>query len=92
MCKTLPQKFRRVSVAELFAHGRVPLTGDEIAGEIEVPEAKSFAMLEMGDVVIGRMASGAGYGCFSCRPFRAVDWRRASQVRAWRPDCACRHR
>jgi N-methylhydantoinase B len=53
---------RASDIADLFARGRVPLTGDEIAGEIEVPEAKSFAMLEAGDVVIGRMASGAGYG------------------------------
>jgi N-methylhydantoinase B len=54
---------RASELSALFARGEVPLSADAIpAREIEVPEAKSFNLLAEGDVLIGRMASGAGYG------------------------------
>jgi N-methylhydantoinase B len=54
---------RGSNIAELFAAGIVPGSPEEIgASEIFVPAAKSFEMLDEGDVLIGIIASGAGYG------------------------------
>ncbi|HXR13574.1 MAG TPA: hydantoinase B/oxoprolinase family protein [Solirubrobacteraceae bacterium] len=54
---------RRSNIAELFAAGTVPGAPEEIgAAEIFVPAAKSFETLDEGDVLIGIIASGAGYG------------------------------
>jgi N-methylhydantoinase B len=54
---------RRSNIAELFAAGTVPGAPEEIsAAEIFVPAAKSFETLDEGDVLIGIISSGAGYG------------------------------
>jgi len=54
---------RGSNLAELFAAGVVPAAGEEIgAGEVEVLAAKSFSMIDEGDVLIGVGGSGAGYG------------------------------
>src|SRR5580692_2099621 len=54
---------RGSNIAELFAAGIVPGSPEEIgAEEIFVPAAKSFEMLDEGDVLIGIISSGAGYG------------------------------
>jgi N-methylhydantoinase B len=54
---------RGSNIAELFAAGTVPGSPEEIGcAEIFVPAAKSFEMLDEGDVLIGIISSGAGYG------------------------------
>ncbi len=54
---------RGSNLAELFAAGRVPLSADEVsAREVDVIAAKSFSMIDEGDLLIGVLASGAGYG------------------------------
>jgi N-methylhydantoinase B len=54
---------RGSNVYELFAAGRIPLSTDEIGrAETEIIEAKSFIDIRGGDVVIGSMSGGAGYG------------------------------
>jgi N-methylhydantoinase B/oxoprolinase/acetone carboxylase alpha subunit len=54
---------RGSNIAELFAAGIVPGSPEEIgASEIFVPAAKSFETLDEGDVLIGIISSGAGYG------------------------------
>jgi N-methylhydantoinase B len=54
---------RGSNLAELFAAGRVPLHADEIeAREVDVIECKSFSTIDEGDVLVGVLASGAGYG------------------------------
>ncbi|HEY1776447.1 MAG TPA: hydantoinase B/oxoprolinase family protein [Solirubrobacteraceae bacterium] len=54
---------RGSNIYELFAAGVVPGTPEEIAAtEVFVPAAKSFEMLDEGDVLIGIISSGAGYG------------------------------
>jgi N-methylhydantoinase B len=57
------QVLRGSNIAELFAAGTVPCSPEEIgAREIFVPAAKSFESLDEGDVLIGIISSGAGYG------------------------------
>ncbi|HLW96124.1 MAG TPA: hydantoinase B/oxoprolinase family protein [Solirubrobacteraceae bacterium] len=54
---------RGSNIAELFAAGRIPLSPEEIgAAEIDVVAAKSFEMIDEGDVLVGVLASGSGYG------------------------------
>ena len=54
---------RGSNLAELFAAGRVPLSAGEVsAREVEVIAAKSFSMIDEGDLLVGVLASGAGYG------------------------------
>jgi len=54
---------RGSNIGELFAGGRVPLSGDEVeAREVEVIAAKSFSTIDEGDLLIGVLSSGAGYG------------------------------
>jgi N-methylhydantoinase B/oxoprolinase/acetone carboxylase alpha subunit len=54
---------RGSNLGELFAAGRVPASADEIVGaQIDVLAAKSFSMIDEGDVLIGVCASGAGFG------------------------------
>jgi N-methylhydantoinase B len=54
---------RGAGLAARFAAGEIPLSPEDMtAGTVEVPEAKSFTMLDEDDVLIGRMSSGAGYG------------------------------
>jgi N-methylhydantoinase B len=54
---------RGSNIAELFAAGTVPCSPEEIgAREVFVPAAKSFESLDEGDVLIGIISSGAGYG------------------------------
>jgi N-methylhydantoinase B/oxoprolinase/acetone carboxylase alpha subunit len=54
---------RGSNLAELFAAGRVPVDGEQIgAREVEVLAAKSFSMIDEGDVLVGVGGSGAGFG------------------------------
>jgi N-methylhydantoinase B len=54
---------RGSNIAELFAAGHIPLSPEEIgAAEVDVVAAKSFEMIDEGDVLIGVLASGSGYG------------------------------
>jgi N-methylhydantoinase B len=54
---------RGCNLSELFAQGRVPTSADEVdSREVEVLAAKSFSVLDEGDLLIGVMASGAGFG------------------------------
>jgi N-methylhydantoinase B len=54
---------RGSNLAELFAAGRVPLSADEVsARETDVIAAKSFSMIDEGDLLVGVLSSGAGYG------------------------------
>jgi N-methylhydantoinase B len=54
---------RGSNVGELFASGRIPLSADEVAArEVDVIAAKSFSTIDEGDLLIGVLASGAGYG------------------------------
>jgi N-methylhydantoinase B len=47
----------------LFAAGRIPGSPEEVeAREVDVIAAKSFSMIDEGDLLIGVLASGAGYG------------------------------
>lgn len=54
---------RSSNLRELFASGRIPLAPAEIGcAEVEEVAAKSYTLIGENDVVIGVMASGAGYG------------------------------
>ncbi|HEY7965568.1 MAG TPA: hydantoinase B/oxoprolinase family protein [Solirubrobacteraceae bacterium] len=54
---------RGSNIAELFAAGRIPLSPEEIgAAEVDVVAAKSFEMIDEGDVLVGVLASGSGFG------------------------------
>jgi N-methylhydantoinase B/oxoprolinase/acetone carboxylase alpha subunit len=54
---------RGSNLDELFAAGRIPLSADEVGSrEIDVVAAKSFTTLDEGDLLIGVLASGAGFG------------------------------
>ena len=54
---------RGSNLAELFAAGRVPLSADEVsAREVDVIAAKSFSTIDEGDLLVGVLAGGAGYG------------------------------
>ncbi|HEX4033365.1 MAG TPA: hydantoinase B/oxoprolinase family protein [Solirubrobacteraceae bacterium] len=54
---------RGSNIAELFAAGHIPLSPEEIgAAEVDVVAAKSFEMIDEGDVLVGVLASGSGYG------------------------------
>jgi N-methylhydantoinase B len=54
---------RGSNLARLFAEGRIPLSGEELdAASVYVPAAKSYIVLDEGDVLIGGLSSGAGYG------------------------------
>jgi N-methylhydantoinase B len=54
---------RGSNLGELFAGGRVPLAPQEIGcREVDVLAAKSFTMIDEGDVLIGSIGNGAGYG------------------------------
>jgi N-methylhydantoinase B len=51
------------NVAELLSSGHIPLSAAELtARATEVQEAKQLTRLEIGDVLIGAVGSGAGYG------------------------------
>jgi N-methylhydantoinase B len=54
---------RGSNLDELFAAGRIPLSADEVGSrEVDVVAAKSFTTLDEGDLLIGVLASGAGFG------------------------------
>jgi N-methylhydantoinase B len=54
---------RGSNLDELFAAGRIPLCAEEVGSrEIDVIAAKSFSMIDEGDLLIGVLASGAGFG------------------------------
>jgi N-methylhydantoinase B len=54
---------RGCNLGELFSQGRVPVTGEEVdCREVEVLAAKSFTTMDEGDLLIGVLASGAGFG------------------------------
>ena len=54
---------RGSNLEQLFAAGRIPLSADEVdAREVDVIAAKSFSMIDEGDLLIGVLASGAGFG------------------------------
>jgi N-methylhydantoinase B len=54
---------RGSNLDELFAAGRIPLSADEVdSREVDVVAAKSFTTLDEGDLLIGVLASGAGFG------------------------------
>ncbi len=54
---------RGCNLAALFAGGTVPATPQEIeCAAVDVLAAKSFSMLDEGDVLIGSIGNGAGYG------------------------------
>jgi N-methylhydantoinase B len=54
---------RGCNLRELFAQGRVPVSGDEVeCREVDVLAAKSFSVLDEGDLLIGVIGSGAGFG------------------------------
>jgi N-methylhydantoinase B/oxoprolinase/acetone carboxylase alpha subunit len=54
---------RGCNLDELFAAGRIPLSAEEVdAREVDVVAAKSFTTLDEGDLLVGVLASGAGFG------------------------------
>jgi len=54
---------RGCNLGELFSRGRVPISAEELdCREVEVLAAKSFTMMDEGDLLIGVLASGAGFG------------------------------
>ena len=54
---------RGSNLDELFAAGRIPLSAEEVgAREVDVIAAKSFSTIDEGDLLIGVLASGAGFG------------------------------
>ncbi len=54
---------RGSNLDDLFAAGRIPLSADEVGSrEVDVVAAKSFTTLDEGDLLIGVLASGAGFG------------------------------
>ena len=54
---------RGSNLGELFAAGRIPLCAADVsAREVDVIAAKSFSMIDEGDLLIGVLSSGAGYG------------------------------
>jgi N-methylhydantoinase B len=54
---------RGSNLDELFAAGRIPLSAEEVGSrEVDVIAAKSFSMIDEGDLLIGVLASGAGFG------------------------------
>jgi N-methylhydantoinase B len=54
---------RGSNLPQLFADGVVPLSGDELEAEaVEVLAAKSFTMIGEGDVLVGILQGGGGYG------------------------------
>jgi N-methylhydantoinase B len=54
---------RGSNLDELFAAGRIPLSAGEVGSrEVDVVAAKSFTTLDEGDLLIGVLASGAGFG------------------------------
>jgi N-methylhydantoinase B len=54
---------RGSDVADVLSAGRIPLSADELTfAAAEVQEAKQLTHLSSGDVVIGAVGSGAGYG------------------------------
>ena len=55
--------YRGSNIREIFASGRVPLSGDDVdAREIDVLAAKSFTMMEEGDLLVGILQGGGGFG------------------------------
>jgi N-methylhydantoinase B len=54
---------RGSDVADVLRSGRIPMSADELTfAAAEVQEAKQLTHLSSGDVVIGAVGSGAGYG------------------------------
>ncbi|HEX3833821.1 MAG TPA: hydantoinase B/oxoprolinase family protein [Solirubrobacteraceae bacterium] len=54
---------RGSDIADVLSSGRIPMSADELAyTAAEVQEAKQLTRLSSGDVVIGAVGSGAGYG------------------------------
>lgn len=54
---------RGSNLAELFAAGQVPATPEELdCREVDVLAAKSFTLIDEGDVLIGSIGNGSGYG------------------------------
>jgi N-methylhydantoinase B len=54
---------RGSNLDELFAAGRIPLSAEEVGSrEVDVIAAKSFSTIDEGDLLIGVLASGAGFG------------------------------
>lgn len=54
---------RGSNIAALLAGGAVPLAPEQIeCREVDVLAAKSFTLLDEGDVLIGSIGNGAGYG------------------------------
>jgi N-methylhydantoinase B len=55
--------YRGSNIRELFAEGRVPLSSGELEAEaVDVLAAKSFTMIADGDVLVGVLQGGGGYG------------------------------
>jgi N-methylhydantoinase B len=55
--------YRGSNLRQLFAHGRIPLSSDELeAQDVDVLAAKSFTMIAGDDVLVGILQGGAGYG------------------------------
>jgi N-methylhydantoinase B len=54
---------RGSNIRQLFAEGRVPLSSDELEAEgVDVLAAKSFTMIGEGDLLVGILQGGGGYG------------------------------
>ncbi|MGH2930869.1 MAG: hydantoinase B/oxoprolinase family protein, partial [Solirubrobacteraceae bacterium] len=54
---------RGSNLMDLFAAGRVPATSEELeCREVDVLAAKSFTLIDEGDVLIGSIGNGSGYG------------------------------
>jgi N-methylhydantoinase B len=55
--------YRGSNLAELFASGHIPLSGEELEAQaVDVLAAKSFTMIDEGDVLVGILQGGGGYG------------------------------
>jgi N-methylhydantoinase B len=55
--------YRGSNLAEMFASGHIPLSGEELEAQaVDVLAAKSFTMIDEGDVLVGILQGGGGYG------------------------------